>query len=196
MTWFQFGVFVAGGLLLVAFGWFGHIWYTQVYLVQSPDKELVRVRSIGSAAQARFEHWRARSHLLEIDLKALNQAYDALRRENDNLKAENESMAGLLKDFSSVNSCNLHGNQVYLAARVQNLKACGLNLSQVQKRIKGYRGGAAFYTIRRLYNGDVVPGGKVHKNPYGDDVEICSCTVADWKASESLNDDGDTKEYY
>jgi len=198
MTLFVIGSFVVSALFLVALGWFGRIWYTRVYLAQTPEQELVRARSIGLAAQRRFEHWRSRCHLLEIDLEELNKAFDALRSENDDLKAENESMAGLLKDLTDINSCDLHGSDEYLMARVQRLKACGKNLSQVQKRIAGYRGGSSFYKIRRFYNGDVKPQLRARKSGYGDgvDLDVCPCVKADWRASESLNDDGDTEKYF
>lgn len=171
----------------MAFGWFGHVWLSSLVPDgQSDDKPLVRARSIGSAAQARFEHYRTRCTFLEGDLKALNHRYDALLKQYESLKDENAYMAGLLKDVASVNSCKLHGNQAYLATRVQYLKGCGLNVSEIQERIFGYRGGSTFYDVRRLYDGDVTLRNKAHVSDGATDVDICTCNEADWKASQTI----------
>jgi hypothetical protein len=179
--------FIALTVLSILVG-FGMGWVARYLFSFYPgnDQKLIQAQRVAGASQSRFRDWRLRCNLAESELKALNRAYDTLQRAYGNLQAENASMADLLKDLVSFNTCDLHSSQKYLAARVQHLKGCGLNLSQVQQQILGYRGGAGYYAIKRFYDGDVSMAQKVKHTRDGDEVELCGCWEGDRIADETV----------
>lgn len=175
---------IAGFCIVVgsALGW----WFRDRQLMPSDDRQLIHAKSVGRAAQGRYEHYRARCVYLESSIAALNRDLDSAKRQIQLLNAENQDMADLLHDYVSVNSCDLHRNQAFLAARVQLLKGCGFGISEIQNRIFGYVGGAAYYKIKPFFDGDVSMHSKAHDDWQGTEVNLCSCVEADWKAEQGI----------
>jgi len=165
-----------------ALGW----WFRDRQLLPGDDRQLIHAKSVAYNAQGRYEHYRARCVYLESLVAGLNRDLDGAKSQIQSLNAENQDMADLLHEYTSVNSCDLHRSQAFLVARVQLLKACGFGISEIQARIFKYVGGAAYYKIKPIFDGDVSMHSKAHKDWQGSEVALCGCVEADWKAEQDI----------
>lgn len=161
-------------------------WWLCASRILPDDEKRVHAQVVAVNAQGRYENYKARCIYLEKLVERLNKELDRTKRELGLLGSENQDMADLLHDYISVNSCDLHKSQAFLAVRVQYLKACGFGISEIQKRIFGSIGGAYYYKVKRFFDGDM----SMHpltRNDHGSEyVELCACHEADRKAEQAV----------